>query len=301
MADPICLPAFLTGVEILAIGIGILALVGVLLAFFLIRSLVRLFQELRNSVPSQLMRDLTQDIESGEFMRRAQEPVSLSGMERIYGPMIQRDFPELNLEELKRRAERLAYTTLTAIDQENPSLLSESSEMYRMQVGQHLASLASVGRRERFSDITLHRIVLSNYQKQAGTSRISFQLAVGANYKLADRAADSNTDKDDGQQPPIADGPQADRSFDQQGDIQYQTNKVNGVSKRQFAFEIDALYIQDLDALATDTTEARAFNCPNCGAPVPGLGDLQCQYCGSAIEPINVRVWTFSRFNTGLS
>ena len=103
-----CLPAFLTGVEILAIGIGILALVGVLLAFFLIRSLVRLFQEMRNSVPSQLLRELTQDVESGEFMRRAQEPVSLSGMERIYGPMIQRDFPELNLEELKKRAERLA-------------------------------------------------------------------------------------------------------------------------------------------------------------------------------------------------
>lgn len=267
MSEHICLPFFLTGMEILAIGIGILALVGVLLAFFLIRSLVRLFQELRNSVPSQLMRDLTQDIESGEFMRRAQEPVSLSGMERIYGPMIERDFPELNLEELKKRAERLAYTTLTAIDQEDLTLLSESAEQYRTQVKQHLDRLASTGAHERFADITLHRIVLSDYQKQAGTSRISFQIAIGSNYQR------SSQDQPSG----MADG------------------------MRQFAFEIEALYVQDLDALSTDTTAARAFNCPNCGAPVPGLGDLQCQYCGSAIEPINVRVWTFAGFQTDLT
>ena len=295
MADLIDSPVFLAGMEILAIGIGIMALVGVLLAFFLIRSLVRLFQELRNSVPSQLMRDLTQDIESGAFMRRAQEPVSLSGMERIYAPMIQRDFPELNLEELKHRAERLAYTTLTAIDQENPSLLSESSEMYRTQVELHLASLASAGRRERFSDITLHRIVLSNYQKQAGTSRISFQLAVGANYKLANRMADQHAGDADEQLPLSAVDQQLDRAVDRQIDI------ADGRGMRQFAFEIEALYVQDLDALATDMTDARAFNCPNCGAPVPGLGDLQCQYCGSAIEPINIKVWTFSRFYTGLN
>lgn len=268
MSEFTCLPAFLTGVEILAIGIGILALVGVLLAFFLIRSLVRLFQEMRNSVPSQLLRDLTQDVESGEFMRRAQEPVSLSGMERIYGPMIQRDFPELNLEELKKRAERLAYTTMTAIDQENPSLLSESSEIYRTQVKQHLDSLASAGAHERFSDITLHRIVLSNYQKQAGTSRISFQIAVGADYQRV------------GHDQPIV---------------------TDGGGKRQFAFEIEALYVQDVDALAANTPEARAFNCPNCGAPVPRLGDLQCQFCGSAIEPINIKVWTFASYQTGLS
>ena len=267
MSDVTRIPTLLTGVEILAIGMGALALIGVLLAFFLIRSLVRLFQEMRHAIPVKLIRDLTADIESGELMRRAQEPVSLSAMERIYGPMIQRDFPELNLEELKQRAERLTYTTLTAIDQENPTALSESPELYRTQVRQYLDSLASAGVHERFTDITLHRIVLSNYKKQAGTCRISFQIAVGAEYQKTSR--------------------------DQQ-------ILAGGDSKTQFLFEIEALYVQDGDSLDSNAAESLAFNCPNCGAPVSGLGDLQCQYCGSSIEPVNIKVWTFASFQADL-
>ena len=32
--------------------------------------------------------------------------------------------------------------------------------------------------------------------------------------------------------------------------------------------------------------------CPNCGAPIKNLGAKFCEYCGSAVEVINSRVWS---------
>ena len=36
--------------------------------------------------------------------------------------------------------------------------------------------------------------------------------------------------------------------------------------------------------------------CPHCGAPVTNLGAMYCEYCGLAITPINLKVWTLHRF-----
>ena len=37
------------------------------------------------------------------------------------------------------------------------------------------------------------------------------------------------------------------------------------------------------------------LNCPNCGAPLPGLGAKKCIYCDTPIVEYNLRVWNFSR------
>jgi hypothetical protein len=196
-------------------------------------------------------------------LTQVQEPRSLSGMDRIYAPQIQRDFPELNLSELKQRAQQLAVLTLRTIDAADLSLLGSVGELYHTQVAQGLAEQKRLAERERFSEITVHRIVLSRYEKSAGTCRITFQLAIGARYQKV-----------------AADG-------------QVLAGQA-GIS--QLKMEIEALYVQDRAQLTSREQAALAFNCPNCGAPVPSLGDRRCLYCGSAIEPVNIRVWTFCRF-----
>ena len=40
----------------------------------------------------------------------------------------------------------------------------------------------------------------------------------------------------------------------------------------------------------------KALQCPNCGAPVKKLGAMYCEYCGSAVTPINLKVWTLHKF-----
>lgn len=37
--------------------------------------------------------------------------------------------------------------------------------------------------------------------------------------------------------------------------------------------------------------------CPNCGAPVKNLGAKKCEYCGSYIEPVNIKVWKLQNFH----
>ena len=253
------LSAALPGAIILG-GVALLVFVLVLVA---VRSIRMMLQRLSQSVPAMLMNELKKDLESGDYARRMQEPVSLSGMDRIYGPQIKADFPELNLDELKTRAERLARTTLLSIDAQDPSLLSESAELYGAHVRHYIENLQNLSQQERYSEITIHRSVISDYQKDAGTCRIRFQTAVGARFRKEE-----------------ADG----RIVSGQDGI------------TQFKAELEALYVQDRDQLRSQSIEALAFNCPNCGAPVPALGDKTCDYCGAAIEPLNIRVWTFSGF-----
>lgn len=253
----------LNAFSITALAIGGLVLLGAVFAWVAVRSFRNLIQRLGQSVPGLLIDALKKDISSGEYARRMQEPVSLSGMDRLVAPQIQADFPELNLDELKARAERLARSTLEAIDAQDPARLAEHSALYDAQVRHHLENLDSAGQRERFSGITIHRTVISDYQKQSGTCRIRFQMAIGANYAKMDRNGTIVAGHD-------------------------------GIT--QFKAELESLYVQDRDQLPSPSIEALAFNCPNCGAPIPKLGDKTCAYCGSAIEPLNIRVWTFSGF-----
>lgn len=253
----------LNAFSITALAIGGLVILGAVFVWVAIRSFRNLIQRLGQSVPGLLIDALKKDISSGEYARRMQEPVSLSGMDRLVAPQIQADFPELNLDELKARAERLARSTLESINIQDLTGLTEHSALYDAQVRHHIENLDSTGLRERFSGITIHRTVISDYQKQSGTCRIRFQLAVGANYRKMDRNGTIVAGHD-------------------------------GIT--QFKAELESLYIQDRDQLPSPSIEALAFNCPNCGAPIPMLGDKTCAYCGSAIEPVNIRVWTFSGF-----
>ena len=36
---------------------------------------------------------------------------------------------------------------------------------------------------------------------------------------------------------------------------------------------------------------------PNCGAPVRSLGAKKCEYCGSYVEPVNIKVWKLQSFH----
>lgn len=257
----------LVGSDIVAlITVGFVLLVGALLVVALVRLIRTFLQQLKDSAALSLLGALQQDVASGEFARRMQEPKSLSGMYAVYGPQIEKDFPELNLDELKKRAENLAVTTLTAIDAEDFSGLSERSELYGSQVTSYLTGLQSVGEHEHFADVMIHRIVLSDYQKTAGTCRIGFELAAAAVYSRTDASG---------------------------------SLVAGGAGLTQFKCSITALYIQDPSLVDASSLSALGFNCPNCGAPVGTLGDRTCGYCGSAVEPLNSRVWTFSGF--GLS
>lgn len=59
--------------------------------------------------------------------------------------------------------------------------------------------------------------------------------------------------------------------------------------KTQSVFETELLYVQ-----TEEGAEGRVhgLNCPNCGAPIEGLGVRICRYCGTTLDPVSRRVWT---------
>ena len=57
-----------------------------------------------------------------------------------------------------------------------------------------------------------------------------------------------------------------------------------------------AVSVEEIQDMVENQEDAGlALNCPNCGAPLPGLGAKKCIYCDTPIVEYNLRSWNFSR------
>lgn len=65
--------------------------------------------------------------------------------------------------------------------------------------------------------------------------------------------------------------------------------------KNQTRYNTYMTYVQNSD-LTHEDNDTFSSTCPNCGAPNTNLGSTNCEYCGSAIIPINVKVWKPLKF-----
>lgn len=69
---------------------------------------------------------------------------------------------------------------------------------------------------------------------------------------------------------------------------------LKGTKKVQTRFNTTMAYVQDASQMGYEN--AFSMNCPNCGAPIVQLGDKQiCEYCGSDVIPVNLRIWSLDR------
>lgn len=191
----------------------------------------------------------------------AATPKSVSGMTRVFAPQIEEDFPDFNLAQFKNKAENMLVSALQAIDAENSSLLKEATEELTKQVENQIEKNRAEGVKETYERIHIHQTEITNYVKRDGTCMIVFQSAVEhMHYRTRD------------------------------GKV------IEGDAKRltQTKYNVEVVYIQDEKLVKTDN--AVGTTCPNCGAPIKKLGAMYCEYCGSAVTPINLKVWTLHKF-----
>lgn len=207
----------------------------------------------------------TSDIVEG-FKQVEQEyaatPKSVSAMTSLYLPKIKRDFPEFQYDEMKVRAENALTSYLMAIDGMSVGLLKDGGQELKDKLEMRIGMLKGSGRREHFRNIKLHRTEISNYRKQNGRCIITFQSSVQYNYRL---------ETEDG-------------------------NLVTGCKDtlKQSRYNTDVIYIQDRSLIEEERDFSLGLNCPNCGAPVSGLGSKVCEYCGTPVVELNIYAWTFS-------
>ena len=60
--------------------------------------------------------------------------------------------------------------------------------------------------------------------------------------------------------------------------------------------EYDVMGYWDCPVCQTKKIKGTLRDCPNCGAPIKNLGAMYCEYCGLAVTPINLKVWTLHKF-----
>ena len=188
-------------------------------------------------------------------------PRSVNSMTRLMEPQIARDFPEFTWGEFRVRAENMLVSALNAISSENADKLVDASDEVRRQVLNQIGQNQTDGVRETYSNIHVHQTEIANYTKSGGKCIITIQSAIEYyHYKTkADHVTEGSRDR-----------------------------------KVQTKYNMELMYIQDAGVRSFDN--AVSTNCPNCGAPIANLGHKFCEYCGAAVEPINIKVWSLHSY-----
>lgn len=189
-------------------------------------------------------------------------PKSVSSATNLYMPSIMRDFPEFHYDEMNSRAENVLTSYLQSITKQNPALLSEGTRELKEQLRLRLEMLQNQSQKESFENIHIHRTEIHQYRKQRGRQSIVLQTAVEYFHAL----------KENGK-----------------------VIRGSEEHKEQAKYNVELVYIQDQDMIENQEDAGLGLNCPNCGAPLPGLGAKKCIYCDTPIVEYNLRVWNFSR------
>ena len=242
---------------------------------------VVLRRKIRNSPELEVIRYAAKAIQNGDINDRiSTTPKSLSNMEKIFLPQILKDFPEFNWNEFKPLIQTSICNLLRAIDMRDRGPVAGNPKL-REAVEQALAGTQI----PHYKHVKVHDTVIKRYYKQEGTCCI-----------LCESAVEYYTY------------------------VEENDKVVSGYKdrKRQEVYETELVYVQDIEragkaaagaaadsgaaagpgmAAAKMTAAGHAsatgigVTCPNCGAPITSLGAKRCEYCGTAVEPLNLRVW----------
>lgn len=198
-------------------------------------------------------------------------PKTVSGMTSLELPRIKKDFPEFDWPEWKTRCENQLKGYLECLEHQSTSYLSQASEPLTEQVRLQIEDNAGSGIHQTFDQIRIHQTEIKRYDKSPGICKISIQTALEYLYSSwTDGEPEKNCQN------------------------QSEKTQPREPSKEQHRYNMELVYIQDVTKLGDQATTF-GQNCPHCGAPITNLGELKCSYCGSALIPVNIRVWTLEK------
>ena len=184
---------------------------------------------------------------------------SISGMTRILEPIIVKDFPDFNLSHLYSNIETNLTGILNAKSKLDSSYLKKGLSLIKGKIVKEINDMKEEDIVQKYTNIRFNDHALKSYKKNNGTAIITTTSSVSYNYE-------SNLDE---------------RKYD---DLRCETK-----------YECEFIYIYDEDKFK-EKQKSFGVHCPNCGAPVKGLGDLTCTYCGSEVKKVNLRNWEMASF-----
>ena len=101
-------------------------------------------------------------------------PKSLSGMDSLILPELRKDFPNINIDELKREVESYIFTYLNILEQKHYIDIPYASDKVKKEIENRIDS----NKTEIYKNIKIHKTVINKYEKNNGFLTLKFQTAL---------------------------------------------------------------------------------------------------------------------------
>ncbi|MBQ3307181.1 MAG: hypothetical protein IJG68_03190 [Bacilli bacterium] len=96
-------------------------------------------------------------------------PKSLSSMDRIYLEQIRKDFPKLNINELKRESEKVLLDCIHGVEKNDTSRLNGKIKSFVKSMIHD-----NEGKNVTYDDVKIHNTVVADYKNEKGIATIHF-------------------------------------------------------------------------------------------------------------------------------
>ena len=229
-------------IKIALIGLAIIILLIVCVFIYLKVKLKGTLKEFFNA-------DSLREAFNNSGIQDQDTPKSLSSMESIYSSKIKKDFPNLNINELKAKAESVIEKAFDGIEQRDKDTFKELGRINTFIVSRIDEANNT---NTHYSACKVHRTVINRYENHSGVATIYFQ-----------------------------------SSFEYIRKVGEDQRKIQSRMNTEFIYIVD-------ESKVSKKEKTIGLNCPNCGAPLKGVGQRVCKYCGSGTEDIVKRTWAIN-------
>ena len=189
---------------------------------------------------------------------------NVSGMTKLLEPEIIKDFSDFNKSLLYDIIENNLMKIFKAIENKSTSEIKNDEDMILIfsTLQQYIEDLKNKNVDIKYNDVVFHEHAIKNYEKIQGMATITTSTTLEYYY--------SNSEKNN--------------------------NEQYSNIKKQTRYTCKFVYIYDETKLGRNK-KIFSIHCPNCGAPLTQFGnDMECQYCSSHFEPINLKLWKMSSY-----
>ncbi len=174
------------------------------------------------------------------------EPKNPYGIDSIILPEISKDFPNMNIDEMKKLAEENILNYLNSVESGNLMVSELCSDSLKEKILNDIANNKT--EKLLYDNIKFHKTVINQYNKNGSICKLVFQSALG-----------------------------------------YVEKSKKESNIKEVRYNCEFIYIYDTKGLSGN--ESISLKCPNCGAPIAGLGHKICPYCKAGLIDLAPKTW----------
>ena len=238
----------------------------ILLALAVVVGIVVLviINKIKNSSAVNSIIDIAGQLAENQQLEEQTKPKSIASMTNIYLPEIQQDFPDFNFFEFITVVENTLTSAFITLETQDIKNLIQVSDKLKESILLEINNDINSRKKQFYKDIKIHDTEITHYSKKQGSCVITLQSSLEYTHWVE----------------------QNDRLI-----------KGNSTVKKQTRYNSNLIYVQDVNTYSKNGETAVGNNCPNCGASISSVGNNVCQYCGSGIQQLQLKIWSLDNYD----